>query len=62
MKLADIELEDLVRALAAERTAWINAARDEVRRPTEPERVTMSVLLALERALRELQSQEIIKR
>jgi hypothetical protein len=56
MKLADIELDELVRALAAEQTAWIKAARDEGRRPTEPERVTLCMLSALRNALQRIGS------
>ena len=51
MKLGDIELNDLVWALGQERSAWINVAREENRRHTEAERMTMCVLAALEHAL-----------
>jgi hypothetical protein len=51
-KLADIDAYELADALRAERSAWVKAARDEGRRPTDVERVTISVLQALERALK----------
>jgi hypothetical protein len=51
MKLADMEIDDLVRALGHERSAWINIASEEKRRHTEAERVTISLLAALEHAL-----------
>jgi hypothetical protein len=56
MKLADVEVEELVRALGMERSAWIDVASKENRRHTEPERVTICVLGALERALARLNS------
>lgn len=52
MKLSDIDVEDLVHALGMERSAWINAARDERRQPTEAERITICILSALEHAIR----------
>jgi hypothetical protein len=51
MKLGDIEIDDLVRALGQERSAWIKLADEEKRRHTETERVTICVLSALEHAL-----------
>jgi predicted adenine nucleotide alpha hydrolase (AANH) superfamily ATPase len=51
-KLSDIDPYDLVDALGKERNAWVNAARDQGRRPTDAERVTICVLQALERALK----------
>jgi len=51
-KLSDIDAYDLVDALGNERNAWVNAARDQGRRPTDAERVTICVLQALERALK----------
>jgi hypothetical protein len=51
MKLADIEIDDLVRSLRRERSAWVKLASEEKRRHTEAERVTISVLAALEHAL-----------
>ena len=51
MKLSDIEISELVFALGMERSAWIDIAKQEGRRHTEAEKVTMSVLAALEHAL-----------
>ncbi|MCP3461470.1 hypothetical protein [Bradyrhizobium sp. CCGUVB23] len=48
MRLADIDVDELVRALGQERSAWINVARDEKRRSTDPERATVCVLAALD--------------
>jgi hypothetical protein len=48
MKLGEIDLDELVRALGAERSAWIKVASEEGRRHTDAERVTMCVLAALE--------------
>jgi hypothetical protein len=52
MKLGDIEVDELVRALGMERSAWIRVAHEEGRRHTESENVTMGVLAALEHALK----------
>lgn len=51
MKLGEIEVYDLVRALAIERSAWIKVAEDEGRRHTDSEKVTINVLAALEHAI-----------
>ena len=51
-KLADIDVYELVDALGMERTALVNAAKEEGRRPTDAERVTTCALRALERALK----------
>jgi hypothetical protein len=51
-RLADIGVYELVDALGMERTALVNAAKEEGRRPTDAERVTICVLWALERALK----------
>jgi hypothetical protein len=59
MKLVDVEVEELVRALGMERSAWIYIASKENRRHTEPERVTICVLGAFERALERLNSERI---
>jgi hypothetical protein len=52
LKLADINVYELVDALGMERTALVNAAKDEGRRPTDAERVTICAFRALERALK----------
>jgi hypothetical protein len=52
LKLADIDVYELVDALGMERTALVNAAKQEGRRPTDAERVTICALGALERALK----------
>jgi hypothetical protein len=54
MKFADIELDDLARALAQERSAWVKVATEQGRPHTEAERVTICVLAALEHALARL--------
>jgi hypothetical protein len=51
MKLADIDIQHLIKGLAMERSAWISVAREENRQHTDAERVTMCVLAALEHAL-----------
>jgi hypothetical protein len=51
-KLADIDAYELADALGKERSALGNAAKQEGRRTTDVERVTISVLQALERALK----------
>jgi hypothetical protein len=51
MKLAEIDLDDLQQALRTERTAWIKVADEEHRRPTDAERVTVCMLMALEHVL-----------
>jgi hypothetical protein len=51
-KLSDIDAYDLVDALGNERNALVNAARDQGRRPTDAERMTICTLQALERALK----------
>jgi hypothetical protein len=56
MRLADIDVDDLARALGMERSAWVNLARDEKRQHTDAERVTICILAALEHALKALRS------
>jgi hypothetical protein len=51
MKLADVNVHELVHALGMERVAWINAAKEESRPKTDAERITICVLAALQRAL-----------
>jgi hypothetical protein len=48
MKLADIEVDELVRELGIERSAWIKVAREEKRQLTDSERTTVCLLAALE--------------
>jgi hypothetical protein len=48
LKLADIDVYELVDALGMERIALVNAAKEEGRRPTDAERVTICVLRALD--------------
>jgi hypothetical protein len=52
LKFADVDVYEVVDALGKERSVWVNAAREEGRRPTDAERVTICVLQALERALK----------
>jgi hypothetical protein len=58
MKLADIDVDELVHALGMERTGWINLAKVEKRQPTDAERVTVCILAALERTLKAIASGE----
>lgn len=51
-KLADIDVYELAGALGKERSAFVNAAKQEGRRSTDAERVTICILQALERALK----------
>ena len=46
LKLADMDVYELVDALGMERTALVNAAKEEGRRPTDAERVMICVLRA----------------
>ncbi len=50
MKLAEIDLGEIVDALRMERSAWIKKAQDQGRENTEAESVTICVLMALEHA------------
>jgi hypothetical protein len=52
LKLADIDVYELVDALGMERTALVNSAKEEGRRPTDAERMTICALRAIERALK----------
>ena len=56
MKLGEIEVHELIRALGQERSAWIEATRTEDQRRRSDiektvEKTTISVLAALEHAL-----------
>jgi hypothetical protein len=51
MKLADVDVHELVKALGAERSAWIKIPKQEGRRETDAEKITICVLAALEHAL-----------
>jgi hypothetical protein len=51
-KLGDIDVYELVGALGKERSALANSAKQEGRRTTDTERVTICVLQALELALK----------
>ena len=48
MKLADIDVDELVKALHMERSTWIKAPKEQGRRETDAEKVTICVLAALE--------------
>jgi hypothetical protein len=52
LKLADVDVYELVKALGMERTALDNAAKEQGRRPTDAERMTICTLRALERAFK----------
>lgn len=51
MRLADLEIDDVIDALKKERAEWILIAKQEARPNTEAERVTICFLLAIERVL-----------
>ncbi len=51
MRLADLEIDDVIDALKKERAEWISVAKQEARLNTEAERITICFLLAIERAL-----------
>jgi len=51
VKLADVDVQDLITALRDERSVGISAAREEHRKPTDAEEITFCVLRALECAL-----------
>ena len=48
MKLADIDADELVKALSMERSAWIGIPKKQGRRETEEEKITICLLTALE--------------
>ena len=50
MKLADIDVDEFVKALHMERSAWIKAPKEQGRRETEAEKITICMLAALEHA------------
>ena len=54
MKLADIEINDLIKALRSEQSAWIMIAKEEGRSHSEAEKTTLCMLSALSRALSKL--------
>ncbi len=58
MKLADVEIDELVRVLQKVRSGWINVANEERRLHTEAEKVTICILAALEQTLGHLTSYE----
>jgi hypothetical protein len=59
MKLADIEIDDLVQALGRERSAWVNLATEQGRPHTEAERSTICFLAALEHALAQVPQRDL---
>ncbi len=52
MKLSDIDIYVLIDAFGMERSKWINLKKEENRRLTDVEKVTVCVLHAIEGALR----------
>jgi hypothetical protein len=56
MKLADLELNDVIDALGMVRSDWVKIQKEENRRLTDADRVTVCVLAAFEQALRRLAS------
>ncbi len=48
MKLADVDVHELVKALHMERSEWIKNPKDQGRRETEAEKITICMLAALE--------------
>jgi hypothetical protein len=51
MRLAELDIDDVIEALKKERAEWISVAKNESRSNTEAERVTICFLLAIERVL-----------
>jgi hypothetical protein len=51
MKLADVDINEFVRALGKERSAWIQLKTNEKRQLTEAEKATVCMLAALEHVL-----------
>jgi DNA invertase Pin-like site-specific DNA recombinase len=56
MKLGDLDLNDVIDALGMVRSDWIKIQKEENRRLTDADRVTVCVLAALEQVLRRLAS------
>ncbi|MET4016063.1 hypothetical protein [Bradyrhizobium sp. S3.2.12] len=54
MKLAEIDVDQLVLALGKERSAWIKLKTEEKRQLTEAEKATVCMLAALEHVLSNL--------
>jgi hypothetical protein len=54
MKLAEIDVHQLVHALGMERSAWIKLKTEENRQLTEAEKATVCMLGALEHVLSSL--------
>jgi hypothetical protein len=52
MKLAEMDVDVLITALGWERSRWIALKTEEARQLTEAEKATVSVLSALEHALK----------
>ena len=48
VRLADVDVDELVKALHMERSTWIKAPKEQGRRETDAEKVTICVLAALE--------------
>ena len=49
VRLADVDVDELVKALHMERSTWIKAPKEQGRRETDAEKVTICVLAALDR-------------
>ena len=58
MKLGDLDLNDVIDALGMVRSDWIKIQKEENRRLTDADRVTVCVLAALEQVLRRLASSQ----
>jgi len=58
MKLADIDVDEIVRALGKERSKWIDVATKETRQTTDAERTTICLLAALENVFSNMASHQ----
>jgi hypothetical protein len=56
MKLADIDVDEVIRALGKERSKWIDVATKEKRQTTDAERTTICLLAALENVFSNMSS------
>jgi hypothetical protein len=61
MKLGDLDLNDVIDALGMVRSDWIKIQKEENRRLTDADRVTVCVLAALEQVLRRLASAQLAR-
>jgi hypothetical protein len=56
MKLADVDVDEVIRALGKERGKWIDVARKEERQTTDAERTTICLLAVFENVFSNMRS------